>query len=194
MGGRVSSQWRHPLPPFTLEHLKKHDAILLGAMGLPNVRWPEGVEMTPQIDLRERLDLYCGLRPIRLYHSLHTPLKNHAAGEIDFLIVRESTEGLFASRLQKHPLDAPEVTDTMRVTRKGSQRLFQAAFREASRRRGRLALVDKARNVLPSMAFFRRIFDEVAREFPGRRYREDLCRCRQSVSGAATAKLRRVGD
>ena len=55
-----------PLPPETLEKLKQHDAILLGAMGLPNIRWPEGVEMTPQIDIREKLDLYCGLRPIRL--------------------------------------------------------------------------------------------------------------------------------
>jgi 3-isopropylmalate dehydrogenase len=155
-----------PLPPKTLEALKQHDAILLGAMGLPDVRWPEGVEMTPQIDIREKLDLYCGLRPIRLYHGMHTPLKNYGTGAIDFLIVRESTEGLFSTRLEKHPPDAEAVTDTMRVTRRGSERLFRAAFREAARRRGRLSLVDKA-NVLPSMAFFRKVFDEVAREFPG---------------------------
>lgn len=155
-----------PLSPTTLEKLKLHDAILLGAMGLPDVRWPEGVEMTPQIDLREKLDLYCGLRPIRLYHSAHTPLKGYAPADINFLIVRESTEGLFSSRLRKPPAEAVEVTDTMRITRRGSERLFRAAFREASRRRRRLALVDKA-NVLPSMAFFRRVFDEIAREFPG---------------------------
>jgi len=95
-----------PLPPATLEKLKQHDAILLGAMGLPNIRWPEGVEMTPQIDIREKLDLYCGLRPIRLYHELHTPLKRYKTAEIDFLIVRESTEGLFSTRLLKHPSDA----------------------------------------------------------------------------------------
>jgi isocitrate/isopropylmalate dehydrogenase len=106
-----------PLPPATLEKIKQHDAILLGAMGLPNIRWPEGVEMTPQIDIREKLDLYCGLRPIRLYHELHTPLKKYKAGEIDFLIVRESTEGLFSTRLLKHSPDASEVTDTMRITR-----------------------------------------------------------------------------
>src|SRR6187431_2538697 len=58
-----------PLPPATFERLKEFDAILLGAMGLPDVRWPDGTEMTPQIDLRERLDLYCGLRPIRLYNE-----------------------------------------------------------------------------------------------------------------------------
>lgn len=42
-------------------------------MGLPSVRWPNGVEMTPQIDIREQLDLYNGVRPIHLYHELHTP-------------------------------------------------------------------------------------------------------------------------
>ena len=154
-----------PLPSATLEKLKQHDAILLGAMGLPNIRWPEGVEMTPQIDIREKLDLYCGLRPIRLYHELHTPLKRYKTGEIDFLIVRESTEGLFSTRLLKHPPDANEVTDTMRVTRQGSERLFRSAFQQAVGRRRHLTLVDKA-NVLPSMAFFRKVFDEAARQFP----------------------------
>src|SRR5262245_29484788 len=154
-----------PLPPATLEQLKQHDAILLGAMGLPNVRWPEGVEMTPQIDIREKLDLFCGLRPIRLYHELHTPLKKYGAAEIDFLIVRESTEGLFSTRLLKHSADTNEVTDTMRITRQGSERLFRSAFEQAVMRRGRLTLVDKA-NVLPSMAFFRKVFDEAARQFP----------------------------
>src|SRR5215475_8674930 len=84
-----------PLPSATFEAIKSYDAILLGAMGLPNVRWSDGVEMTPQIDLREKLDLYCGLRPVKLYHANDTPLKNYSAGEIDLLIVRESTEGLF---------------------------------------------------------------------------------------------------
>jgi 3-isopropylmalate dehydrogenase len=154
-----------PLPTATLEKIKQHDAILLGAMGLPNIRWPEGMEMTPQIDIREKLDLYCGLRPIRLYHELHTPLKKYRASEIDFLIVRESTEGLFSTRLLKHPPDANEVTDTMRITRQGSERLFRSAFEQAVARRHHLTLVDKA-NVLPSMAFFRKVFDEAARHFP----------------------------
>ena len=69
-----------PLPAATFERIKECDAILLGAMGLPNVRWPNGVEMTPQIDLRERLDLYCGLRPIKLYHADDTPLKKRRNG------------------------------------------------------------------------------------------------------------------
>ncbi len=154
-----------PLPPQTFARIEQCDAILLGAMGLPNVRWPNGVEMTPQIDLREQLDLYCGLRPIRLYHANDTPLKKYNSGEIDLLLVRESTEGLFSSRKIKTPPGAAEANDTMRITRAGSERLFRAAFREARKRRNKVTLVDKA-NVLPSMAYFRGIFDEISREFP----------------------------
>src|SRR6187399_2681290 len=88
-----------PLPPATFERLREFDAILLGAMGLPGVRWPSGIEMTPQLDIRERLDLYCGLRPIYLFHPFDSPLRDRGAGSIDFMLVRESTEGLFATRL-----------------------------------------------------------------------------------------------
>jgi 3-isopropylmalate dehydrogenase len=154
-----------PLPARTFERLREFDAILLGAMGLPDVRWPNGVEMTPQLDLRERLDLYCGLRPIYLFHSDDSPLRNRKAGDIDFVIVRESTEGLFSSRLEKFERNAAQVTDRMLITRAGAQRVIRSAFDQAKRRRRHLTLVDKA-NVLPSMAFFRQIFDEIAGEHP----------------------------
>src|SRR4029077_5081375 len=119
-----------PMPPATFERCKEADAILLGAMGLPGVRWPSGTEMAPQLDLRERLELYAGVRPIRLYHAGYSPLKKYGAGEIDLVIFRESTEGMFWSRLSNYSPDAAEVCDTMRVSRKGSERLFRAAFRE----------------------------------------------------------------
>ena len=51
-------------------------------MGLPDVRWPDGREMAPQLDLREKLDLYCGLRPVRVYHPDDSPLKGLRAGDI----------------------------------------------------------------------------------------------------------------
>jgi 3-isopropylmalate dehydrogenase len=154
-----------PMPPGVFERLRERDAILLGAMGLPGVRWPTGVEMTPQLDLRERLDLYCGLRPIYLFHALDSPLRDRAAGSIDLLLVRESTEGLFWSRKNPPDLAADHAEDTMRITRAGSERVIRAAFRQAMGRRKHLTLVDKA-NVLPSMAYFRMVFDQVAREFP----------------------------
>ncbi len=154
-----------PLPPATLERVKQCDAILLGAMGLPDVRRPNGVEIAPQIDLREEMELYCGLRPVHLYHANDTPLKGYGPGEIDFAIVRESTEGLFFSRKETYAPDATEVRDTMRISRTGAERVIRSAFRVARNRRKRCTLVDKA-NVLPSMAFFRQIFYQIAPEFP----------------------------
>jgi 3-isopropylmalate dehydrogenase len=154
-----------PLPAPVLDRLQEFDAILLGAMGLPGVRWPTGVEIAPQLDLRERLELYCGLRPIYLFHAEDSPLRRKAAGDIDFLLVRESTEGLFSSRTRHPDPQADCVEDTLRITRKGAERVIRAAFRQAMRRRRHVTLVDKA-NVLPSMAFFRRVFCEVANEFP----------------------------
>ena len=154
-----------PLPPATFERVKEFDAILLGAMGLPDVRWPTGVEMTPQLDLRERLELYNGLRPVYLFHADDSPLRGRSAGDIDFAIVRESTEGLFSTRKSGAGANTEAAEDRMLITREGAERVIRAAFREAMRRRRHLTLVDKA-NVLPSMAFFRRVFDEVSREFP----------------------------
>lgn len=154
-----------PLPPSTVEAVKGFDAILLGAMGLPEVRWPNGTEMTPQIDIREILDLYLGLRPIKLLATDLTPLKGYQAGSIDFLLIRENTEGLFWSRKNPRPADVSEVEDVMHISRFRSERLFVRAFEEARKRRKKVTLVDKA-NVLPSMAFFRRVFDEIAARYP----------------------------
>ena len=154
-----------PLPAEAFAACRQADAVLLGAMGLPSVRWPDGRELTPQIDLRERLDLYAGLRPIRLYHAQDTPLKRYGAGEIDLVIVRENCEGLFSARLIKSDPASGEVRDVMRITRRGAERVCRAAFELASQRRKKCTLVDKA-NVLPSMVFFRSVFDDVAREYP----------------------------
>ena len=152
-----------PLPEDTFEAIRKHEVILLGAMGLPGVRWPNGNEMVPQIDLRDKLDTYFGLRPIHLYHPLDSPLRN--PGAIDFAIVRENCEGLFASRKQTFDLEGPEVRDTLLITRVGSERLFRRSFKLAEQRRKKVTLIDKA-NVLPSMSYFRSIFYGIAKEFP----------------------------
>ncbi|MDX2266979.1 MAG: isocitrate/isopropylmalate dehydrogenase family protein [Bryobacter sp.] len=151
-----------PLPAATLAACRAADAILLGAMGIPGIRWPDGREMAPQIDIREELQLYAGIRPIKLYHPRLSPLKQ---ANIDYVLVRESTEGLFSTRLRPRDLNADAVRDEMLVTRAGSERLFHAAFRLAQKRRRHVTLVDKA-NVLPSMAFFRQVFQEIAATYP----------------------------
>lgn len=153
-----------PLPPETLEGMRACDAILLGAMGLPHVRWPNGTEMAPQIDIREELDLYQGIRPARLYQEALTPLKGKDPSAIDFVLFRENTEGLFWERKARHDPGAEAVENAMRVTRRGTERIVRAAFEAACRRRKKVSLVDKA-NVLPAMAFFREVFDDVARRY-----------------------------
>ena len=158
------------LPDEVLDAAASADAILLGAMGHPDVRYPNGTEIVPQIDLRDRFQLYAGIRPIRVFPGVTIPLADPRARAIDFVIVRESTEGLFAARNESRREGEAAVLDTMRITRHGSERLFEAAFALARRRRRpdrapRVTCVDKA-NVLPSMAFFRRIFLECAARHP----------------------------
>jgi 3-isopropylmalate dehydrogenase len=172
------------LPQETLQACRNADAVLLGAMGLPHVRQPDGREVTPQIDLREHFQLYQGIRPAYLHHDMDTPLRSVQAGEIDLIVVRESTEGLFHSRGQQVAPDADTVDDLLRVTRTGSHRLFHAAFRLARQRRRKLTLVDKA-NVLPSMVLFRRYFDEIAEQYP------DVQTERMYVDAAALHMVRR---
>ncbi len=175
------------LPEETVDTCARADAVLLGAMGLPEVRLPDGKELTPQIDLREQFELYAGLRPTYLYHQDDSPLREYAVGEIDFVIVRESTEGLFSARLSAAVEDDQEVRDVMRITRQGSERLFRAAFDLARTRRRKVTLVDKA-NVLPSMVFLRQIFDEVAQSYP------DVETERVYVDAAALFLVQRPGD
>ena len=83
------------LPEASMETARRADAILLSAMGLPDVRYADGTEISPQIDLRMALTLFAGVRPVTVRAGQHTPLKLPAGKEIDFVLVRESTEGLF---------------------------------------------------------------------------------------------------
>ncbi len=86
------------LPDSTLTACRAADAILFGAMGLPHVRGVDGTEIIPQLDIRFALDLYAGVRPIRTFPGLPVPLASPRAAQIDLVLVRESTEGLFYAR------------------------------------------------------------------------------------------------
>ena len=156
-----------PLPETTVEGCRQADAVLLGAMGLPDVRWPDGTEMRPQVDLRFKLDLYAGVRPIYLYHPDHTPLKGLGTGEIDFVIIRENVEGLFASMNAGIQIREEVAIDSMVITQVGTERVTRFAFELADRRhrQQKVTCVDKA-NVFRSMAFFRQIYNQIAADYP----------------------------
>ena len=161
------------LPDATLAACRRADAILFGAMGLPHVRSADGTEIIPQLDIRFALDLYAGVRPIRTFAGLPGPLADPRAAQVDLVLVRESTEGLFHARgrgRMEGDGASQAAYDTMKITRAGTARVCDFAFRLARQRReqgkpGRVTNVDKA-NVFTSMAFWRQVFEERARSFP----------------------------
>jgi 3-isopropylmalate dehydrogenase len=164
-GATTFLQCGEDLPASTLATCRAADAIFLGACGLPQVRRSDGTELTPQITLRRVLDLYAGIRPARALAGIPSPLAGTPA--IDLVIVRESTEGLFASLGGGAAVGDDVVADTQVITRRGTERVVRAAF-ELARRRARpepkVACVDKS-NVLRSFAFFRRVFDEISAHY-----------------------------
>ena len=151
------------MPETTIKLCDAADAILLGACGMPSIRYPDGTEIAPQVELRFIFDLYAGLRPARLVRGVPSPIVGASEHGIDLVVVRESTEGLFAS-MGKGTVTHDEARETMVITRKTSERLFDFAFRLAARRKSRggknlVHCVDKA-NMFRAFAYFRAIFDE----------------------------------
>lgn len=158
------------LPKQSLDGAAASDAILLSAMGLPKVRYPDGTEVSPQIELRKTFGLFAGVRPVRVAPGGLTPLKLPPGKGIDFVLVRESTEGLFYTQ-GRGEVSKSEARETLRITREVSEKLFRFTFNLARDRKsqgrgpGRVTCVDKA-NVFRAFAFFREIFDAEARQFP----------------------------
>src|SRR5882757_2633270 len=158
------------MPDTTIKLCEEADAILLGACGLPSVRYPDNTEIMPQVELRFIFDLYAGVRPARLVPGVPSPIVGAAEHGIDFVLIRESTEGLFAS-MGKGVTTHDEARETLVVTRKTTERLFDFSLKLAERRKkrgrpGRLTLVDKA-NVFKAFNWQRDIFNERKLKFPG---------------------------
>ena len=168
-GAALYARTGESLPATSMEAARRADAILLAAMGLPSVRYKDGTEISPQLDLRIELDLCAGVRPVRVVPGQPTPLKLSGGQSIDFVLIRESTEGLFHSK-GKGEVTRDEARETLLITRKPSEKLFRFAFEYAQQRKdlgtgkGRVTCVDKA-NVFRAFAFFREIFDGVAKDY-----------------------------
>ena len=176
------------MPESTIRLCDEADAVLLGACGLPHIRYPDNTEIAPQIELRMLFDLYAGVRPARLVPGVPSPIVGAAEHGIDLVLIRESTEGLFAS-MGKGVVTDDDARETLVITRRTSERLFDFAFRLARRRkaqgrRGALACVDKA-NVFKAFAFFRGMFDATATRYP------DVEASRVYVDACAATLVRR---
>lgn len=153
-----------------LEKARDADAILLGAMGLPQIRYPDGTEISPHLKMRTIFDLYAGVRPVKSFPNVPGPLADARAKNIDLIVLRESTEGLFASAGKGEIIDDLVAHETLVITRRTCERLFDQAFTIARQRKqrggkGRVTCVDKA-NVFRAYAFFRKVFTERAARHP----------------------------
>jgi isocitrate/isopropylmalate dehydrogenase len=173
-GARTYTETGEAMSAAAVETVRRSDATLKGPVGLPGVRRADGTEagLLGGI-LRNGLDLYANVRPIRLLPGVTTRLRAEP-GAIDYVIVRENTEGLYAARGKGVGNDWA-VADTLLITREGSRRIAAFAFDLARQRaseagaaggqRPRVTLVDKA-NVLRSMYLFRTVFLETAEQYP----------------------------
>ncbi len=161
-------------PQATMAACRSADAVLHGAAGLPGVLYPDGTEAGQDFSMKIRaaLDLYANVRPIKLFEGIASPLAGRKPGDIDYVIVRENTEGLYAARSGGNLLRDEIASDTMVITRRGTARVVRQAAELAMQRGGapadskrRVTIVDKS-NVLRSFAFFRRVAEEVLEDFP----------------------------
>ncbi|MBA5243563.1 3-isopropylmalate dehydrogenase [Corynebacterium haemomassiliense] len=149
-----------------LDSLKEHDAILLGAIGDPE-RVPAGVlERGLLLPLRFKLDHYVNLRPSRLYPSSVSPLAN--PGDIDFVVVREGTEGLYAGNggTLRQGTEHEVASEVSQNTYHGVSRVVRYAFELAMTRRKKLTLVHKTNVLVNAGGLWQRAVDEIAAEFP----------------------------
>jgi 3-isopropylmalate dehydrogenase len=173
IGGERYLRTGETLPESVLDELRKFDAIYFGAIGHPDV--PPGVlERGILLKLRFALDLFVNLRPVKLYPGVETPLKGKTPEDIDFVVVRENTEDVYALEgTSFQPNTENEVAIQPAIyTRRGTERVIRYAFELAVRRakeRGKPAkvtLVDKANVMTVGHGLWRRVFGEVAKEYP----------------------------
>jgi len=156
------------LPENAVEELSKHDAIFLGAIGHPDVK-PGILEKGILLSLRFALDQYVNLRPVILYPNVDTPLKDKGPEDIDFVVVRENTEGLYAGAggvLKKGTLDEVAVQESIN-TRKGVERCIRFAFEYARKRNKKktVTLCGKTNVLTYAFDLWERTFYEVAKEY-----------------------------
>jgi 3-isopropylmalate dehydrogenase len=168
LGGERYLRTGEILPESVFDEISRMDAILLAAIGHPQVQ-PGILEKGLLLELRFRLDQYINLRPVVLYPGVETPLKGKGPSEIDFVVVRENTEGLYTGAggfLKKGTPHEVAIQESIN-TRRGVERCVRFAF-EYCRRRGRrrkLTLCGKTNVLTYASDLWERVFHQVAAEY-----------------------------
>nr|HID59293.1 3-isopropylmalate dehydrogenase [Desulfobacterales bacterium] len=169
LGGEQYKKTGETLSDSVLESLKGKDAIYLGAIGHPDV--PPGIlEKGILLRLRFELDQYINLRPIKLYPGVDTPLKDKGPEDIDFIVIRENTEGLYAGSggfFKKGTPDEVAIQESIN-TRKGVERCIRYAFEICKRRNKarKLTLCGKTNVLTFAFDLWERTFKDVSKEYP----------------------------
>lgn len=168
-GGERYLKTGETLPDSAIEEFKKLDAIYLGAVGHPDV--PPGIlEKGILLKIRFELDQYINLRPVKLYPGVWTPLKDKGPDDIDYVVVRENTEGLYCGiggNFKKGTCD--EIATQLSInTRKGVERCIRYGFNLTKKRNKKktLTVVDKANVLVYEGDLWRRTAIELSKEFP----------------------------
>jgi tartrate dehydrogenase/decarboxylase/D-malate dehydrogenase len=157
------------MPPDALETLRNHHAILLGAVGHPEI--PDHVTLNGLLlPIRRRFDQFANVRPAVLYRGVPSPLKALAAGDVDMVVVRENTEGEYAQvgGFVHHDHNAEVAVQTAVFTRHGVERIIRYAFDLARTRnkKRKVASITKSNAQAFSMVLWDRVFQRVAAEYP----------------------------
>ncbi len=163
-GGERYMKTGEVLPENAVEELKKFDAIYLGAIGHPDVK-PGILEKGILLKLRFELDQYINLRPVKLYPNVYTPIKGKKPEDIDFVVVRENTEGLYTGTggfLKKGTPDEVAIQTSIN-TRKGVERCLRFAFEYARKRNKgkKLTLCGKTNVLTFAFDLWERAFNEI---------------------------------
>jgi 3-isopropylmalate dehydrogenase len=167
-GGDRYLETGETLPDSAIDEMREHDAIFLGAIGHPDVK-PGILEREILLKARFALDQYINLRPVKLYPGVETPVKDKGPDDIDFVVVRENTEGLYVGAggfLKQGTPDEVAIQDSIN-TRKGAERCIRYAF-DYCRKRGKennLTLCGKTNVLNYAHDMWQRAFNDVAGEF-----------------------------
>jgi len=170
LGGERFKRTGEVLPEGVIEELRSYNAIYLGAIGHPEVK-PGILEKGILLRLRFELDQYINLRPVKLYPGVYTPVKDKGPEEVDFVVVRENTEGLYAGAggiLKKGTPDEVAIQTSIN-TRKGVERCIRFAFEYCRKRnkKNKVTLCGKTNVLTYAFDLWERTFYEVAAEYPG---------------------------
>lgn len=155
------------MPEDGLERLRDFDAITVGAVGYPTV--PDHVSLWGLLlPIRRTFDQYVNLRPVKLLPGVQSPLRNYVAGDIDFVVVRENTEGEYSNMGGRLRVGSPQeiVVQNSVFTRYGTERVMRYAFQLAQQSRQHLSSATKSNGINYSMPFWDDVFREIGQDYP----------------------------